>query len=194
VELCAEPFHLAATRRGALAVRLAAEGAATCVRAVVLACLVLRRGGSAPETLPLPVELAFGAAQLAGAAALLVAYALAALAAPAQVWPGAPTVPAAPALVLLRDFCGQAAWKLALAEGDKALLLTWRAPAAAGAYGLAANLGGLAARLVLAPLEEAAFGAFAAAAAHGGAAAAQRALCALLSALLLVRGAARKPV
>ncbi len=183
-ELCAEPFHLAATRNGALAVRLVAETASTCCRAAVTAWLLLappRRWRA------LPVPLCFAVAQLAGAFALLAAYLAGAAVRPHAVWPGAPRAPDRQALRLLRDFSAQAAWKLVLAEGDKAALLAQSAPIATGVYGLATNLGGLAARLVLQPLEEAAFCAFAAGSTTAGKRAACESLRALLRALLLVR-------
>lgn len=184
MELCAEPFHLSATRNGALAVRLLAETASTGCRAAVTAWLLLappRRWHA------LPVELCFAAAQAAGAATLLAVYAAGAAAQPHSVWPGLPAAPDRQALLLLRDFSAQAVWKLALAEGDKAALLAQGAPVATGVYGLATNLGGLAARLVLQPLEEAAYCAFAAASNAAGKRRAQDALRVLLRALLLVR-------
>jgi len=184
VELCAEPFHLAATRSGALAVRLVAETASTCCRAGVTAWLLL----APPRRWPaLPVVLCFAAAQVAGAVTLLLAYLAGAAAQPRSVWPGAPTAPDRQTLLLLRDFSAQAVWKLALAEGDKAVLLTRSAPVATGVFGLATNLGGLVARLVLQPLEEAAFCAFAAGSADSRRRTALEALRALLRALLLVR-------
>ncbi len=182
LELCAEPFHLAATRHGALAVRLAAEATSTFSRAGVIAWLLL--SPPRPDR-PLAVEQSFAAAHCAGAAALLVAYAAGAALQPRAVWPGAPRAPTRASLLLLRDFSAQALWKLALAEGDKALLLAWRAPDATGVYGLASNLGGLAARILLQPLEEAAYTMFAAARAVGGSS--KDALAALLRVLLLVR-------
>ena len=189
VELCAEPFHLAATRSGALAVRLVAETASTCCRAGVTAWLLL-----APPARwhALPVVLCFAAAQAAGAVMLLAAYFAGAAAQPRSVWPGAPAVPDRQALLLLRDFSAQAVWKLALAEGDKAVLLTRNTPVATGVFGLATNLGGLVARLELQPLEEAAFCAFAAGSTAAGRRRALEALRALLRALLLVRFGAHR--
>lgn len=184
MELCAEPFHLSATRNGALAVRLVAETASTCCKAGVTAWLLL---APPPRWRALPVELCFAAAQGAGAVALLAAYVAGAAAQPRAVWPGAPRAPDRQILLLLRDFSAQAVWKLALAEGDKAALLTQGAPVATGVYGLATNLGGLAARLVLQPLEEAAFCAFAAGSTSAGRRRAHDALHILLRVLLLVR-------
>jgi oligosaccharide translocation protein RFT1 len=185
LELCAEPFHLAATRHGALAVRLLAEAASTFSRAGVVAWLLL---APSRQGRPLAVEQSFAAAHCAGAAALLLAYAAGAALQPRAVWPGAPSAPTRASLLLLRDFSAQALWKLALAEGDKAVLLAWRAPDATGVYGLASNLGGLAARILLQPLEEAAYAMFAASAAGGRS---KDALAALLRVLLLVRPRAR---
>jgi hypothetical protein len=196
LELAAEPLHLAAQRAGALRLRLAAEGASTWVRAGCCAALLARERSS------LPLELRFAAAQLAGSVALLAVYCVGACAvAGAAAAPG--PLPAlrgprglaqllrSPLARLLAEFSAQAYWKVLLAEGDKLALLAAGAAArggeataaaaadAAGVYSLAAGLGGLVARMLLQPLEEACFGAFAARAAAGA-----RAGAALLSALL----------
>jgi len=162
LELCAEPFHAAAAAAGAHAPRLAAETAAAGVRAAVAGLLLL--GPSAGGAWP--VEAAFARAQLAGAVTLVTVYLLSALFSRSALWPPPPLAPDAAQRALLRSFGLQAAWKLGLAEGDRAVALAARAlsPAGAGALGLASNLGALVARLLLAPLEEAAFCAFARAA------------------------------
>ena len=54
----------------------------------------------------------------------------------------------------------QAAEKLVLAEGSKAVLVATQSPADQGAYGLASNLGSLVVRTLFQPFEEAAFLAF----------------------------------
>jgi hypothetical protein len=55
----------------------------------------------------------------------------------------------------------QAAWKLALAEGENVVMLaTGTVPSDQGAFGLAANLGSLVARMLLQPCEEAAYTVF----------------------------------
>ena len=64
-------------------------------------------------------------------------------------------------LALCRGFSVQAAEKLALGEGSRAVLAASAPAAAQGAYGLAANVGSLAVRTLFAPVEEAAFLAFA---------------------------------
>lgn len=186
IEICAEPFHLTAMRRGAFGVRAAAETVSAFARALVTAWLLL-----APPTFAtqLPTELRFAAAQCAGSAGLLAVYAAFALAAPPAAWPGLPRLVSRASLCLLLDFSAQAAWKLVLAEGDKAVLLAWRAPDTTGVYGLASNLGGLVARILLQPLEEAAFATFVESAVAGGTRAAQHALAVLLRLLVLVRHA-----
>ena len=186
VELCAEPFHAAASRAGALRLRLGAETAATVARAGVTAACVLARVGQ------LPLELCFAVAQLVYAATLLAVYALGAWSAStvSMVMPWAAWTSGSeggirpPTLALLREFSAQAVWKLALAEGDKAVLLLGGASEEdTGTYGLASNLGALAVRLVLQPLEEAAFTSFASATKH---ATSRARLAALLRALLLL--------
>ena len=140
-----------------------AESCAAAVRACVTAALLLPSSFARP----LPLELCFAAAQMAYAAALLCCFAAGACVGGLRgAWPGPPRYlqPVAPAQrALLRDFSLQAAWKLALAEGDKALLLLARQPQATGAFGLASALGALLVRLLLQPLEEAAYASFAAA-------------------------------
>ena len=185
VELCAEPFHAAASRTGALRLRLGAETAATVARAGVTAACVLARVGQ------LPLELCFAAAQLVYAATLLAVYALGAwtvsargMVMPWSAWTSGSDGIRPPTLALLREFSAQAVWKLALAEGDKAVLLLGGASEEdTGTYGLASNLGALAVRLVLQPLEEAAFTSFASATNH---ATSRARLAALLRALLLL--------
>ena len=54
----------------------------------------------------------------------------------------------------------QAAEKLVLAEGSKAVLVATQSAAEQGAYGLASNLGSLVVRTLFQPFEEAAFLAF----------------------------------
>ena len=187
VELCAEPLHAAASRAGALRLRLGAETAATVARAGVTAACVLARVGH------LPLELCFAAAQLVYAATLLCVYALGAWAArsrgmvtPWAAWSGRDGGIRLPTLALLREFSAQAVWKLALAEGDKAVLLLGGASEEdTGTYGLASNLGALAVRLVLQPLEEAAFTSFASSSAAKHTVSRAR-LAALLRALLLL--------
>ena len=65
------------------------------------------------------------------------------------------------ALSLCGGFSLQAAEKLALAEGSRAVLAVAASPAAQGEFGLAANVGSLAVRTLFQPIEEAAFLAFA---------------------------------
>lgn len=64
-------------------------------------------------------------------------------------------------LSLVTGFTVQAAEKLVLAEGSKAVLAAGADAGARGAYGLAANVGSLAVRTIFQPVEEAAFLAFA---------------------------------
>jgi len=215
LELLAEPLHLAAARRGALRVRLLAEGACTWTRTGVAAALLLRPGSV------WAVELRFAAAQLAGSAALLAAHALGASSlcgGPGWARRARPPPPSLPLRRLLAEFTVQAYWKVLLAEGDKLALLfaaaaqrarvfaprgaDAAAAAAAsaasaeaqGVYGLAAGLGGLVARLLLQPFEEAAFGSFASAAAGGRRCDAQlRSLLRPLLLLALLAAAAGPP-
>ena len=62
----------------------------------------------------------------------------------------------------------QAAEKLVLAEGSKAVLVATQSAAEQGAYGLASNLGSLVVRTLFQPFEEAAFLAFSRSGAGGG--------------------------
>jgi oligosaccharide translocation protein RFT1 len=195
VELLAEPLYILATVERRYGLRLAAEAAATLGRAAVTLG-ALRRGA--------PPPLAFSWGQLAYAAALLAVYS----AYWARVWALRRAVskrggrgPAAAAaatdsgwprldrgvLRVAGAFSVQAAGKLALAEGSKAVLAAAAPADVQGVYGLVANLGSLAARVVFQPYEEAAFAAFSRGA-GGRAPAALRARAALLA--LLCRGAA----
>lgn len=88
-------------------------------------------------------------------------------------------------LALCRGFSLQAAEKLVLAEGSRAVLAASAPADAQGAYGLAANVGSLAVRTLFAPVEEAAFLAFAR---PGPAAAAGRLLAVLARVTALVGG------
>jgi len=144
------------------------------MRAGATAALLLARVGN------LPFELCFAAAQLLYACTLLLIYALGMRVAlpdssaaendtlmltPVGAWTAIRTLGSASKhATLLREFSAQAVWKLILAEGDKAVLLLAGASGDdTGTYGLASNLGALAVRLVLQPLEEAAYASFAAA-------------------------------
>jgi oligosaccharide translocation protein RFT1 len=196
VELIAEPLYILATVERRYGLRLAAEAAATLGRAGVTLG-ALRRGA--------PPPLAFSYGQVAYAAALLAVYSTYW----ARAWALRRAVskrggrgPAAAAaddddsgwprldrgvLRVAGAFSAQAAGKLALAEGSKAVLAAAAPADVQGVYGLVANLGSLAARVVFQPYEEAAFAAFS----RGAGGRAPAALCARAALLaLLCRGAA----
>lgn len=158
--------------------RVAAESSATLARACVSALLLL----SAHQSLPLP--LAFAAAQCAAAVSLVAVYcADAGLRRTRRPAPASRPAAGAPPAALLRTFAAQSLLKLVLAEGDKACAAALLAPPSLGCYGLASNLGALAVRCLLAPLEEAAYGCFARC---GGGPGAGALAVALLRPLLLV--------
>jgi oligosaccharide translocation protein RFT1 len=156
LELCGEPFQLVAAAQLRFRLRAGVEAGATLVRCALALALL---AGPAP----LPPALAFSIAQLASAAVTVAAYAVfgwrlrraAGLRLPRR-W-GAPE---AAALRLCGWFGLQAGEKLLLAEGGKLVLVAAQSRANVGAYGLVANLGSLAVRMLLQPLNEAAFLAF----------------------------------
>lgn len=185
VELAAEPLYVVAVVRGELAPRVAGEAGGTLVRGI-LSLSLLRF--FAPSRIDPGVALSF--AQLGYALTWLLAH-LAAfsgeVATEARKWrrkeksrskmrsspprskKKAPSSPSSDSSIFLDrralSLCGgftlQAAEKLALAEGSRAVLAAAASLASQGEFGLAANVGSLAVRTLFQPIEEAAFLAFA---------------------------------
>ena len=164
VELLAEPLYVLAQVQVRLGVRVAAEAGGTLVRGVVGLAL-LARGRTDPG-------IALSAAQLAYAGTVLAVHALA-YAREGAAWarmawarqPGAASArprrrpsPQSPPLLnpatlrLAAGFGLQAAEKLVLGEGSRAVLAATATPTAQGAYGLAANVGSLAVRTLFQPV------------------------------------------
>jgi len=188
VELAAEPLYVVAAARGALAPRVAGEAGGTLVRGVL--SLALLRFFSEQIDPGVALSLAQLGYALAWLLAHVVPFS-GEVAAEARRWREAsrassrtskpatsseqrrssPRKRAPPpsgsifldmrALSLCGGFTLQAAEKLALAEGSRAVLAVAASPASQGEFGLAANVGSLAVRTLFQPIEEAAFLAFA---------------------------------
>ena len=191
----ASRMYILASVRLVYGVRVGVEAAATVAKSGVT--LGLLRAGTAPA-------LAFSWGQLAYAAVTLLGY----CAYFGREWAWHRHVPCYTggeedkakeglveldpgALRISRTFAVQAAGKLVLAEGGKAVLAAASDGAAQGVYGLVTNLGSLLVRTLFQPYQEAAFAAFSRAAGERGAGAKARraALLSLLCRAICLLGA-----
>ena len=190
VELAAEPFYVVAAVRGALAPRVAGEAGGTLVRGVLSLALLRFCSGTVDPGVALSLaQLGYALtwllahfAAFSGEVASEVQKWKRSRSRPSskpkrrsspRKTKTASTSSSPPsdsdsslflgrrALSLCGGFTLQAAEKLALAEGSRAVLAVAASPASQGEFGLAANVGSLAVRTLFQPIEEAAFLAFA---------------------------------
>ncbi|KAF8057727.1 r [Scenedesmus sp. PABB004] len=156
LELCVEPLYIISATRLEFGRRAAIETAALLAKCGLTLVLVSRTA--------LHPARVFAAAQLAYAGVVAASYAAygLTLAAAGELrvrswrWDAADRA----TLRITRLFGIQAAEKLLLAEGSKLALVALESSYNQGVYGLVANLGSLAVRLLFTPVEEAAFTAF----------------------------------
>jgi oligosaccharide translocation protein RFT1 len=146
IEGWGEPAVLHALTNLQVATKAAAEGGATLVKTAATVALLQRAAGIPPVT-------AFGAAQVLYALTytiILYMYTWRTLMWPSSLrnlWHG-------PTVWMIAVFTAQGLFKHLLTEGDRLVLTTLCTYEQQGVYAMAAAYGGLAARLLLQPLEE----------------------------------------
>ena len=166
LELCSEPFYILSTVRLWFGIRVGTEAAATLAKNILTLLLLMYGSGTSTSNLAVSPALAFSWGQVAyGSVTLLVFSTYFAFFASSEKKKTSGKqkdkyIIDRSILSICGTFSLQAAGKLLLAEGSKAVLATATALQEQGVYGLVNNLGSLVVRTVFQPYEEVAFVAF----------------------------------